>query len=66
MQAMQDGLPYAEARAMATAEDSARQTAQREHPAQDLPSFGDMMQRLDQVGVASWCPTHGPPSTADF
>ena len=49
MQAMRDGLPYAEARAMASAEDSARQTAQRDHSAQDLPPFGDMMQRLDQV-----------------
>ena len=55
MQAMRDGLPYAEARAMASAEDSARQTAQREHPAQDLPPFGDMMQRLDQV-----CMHHSP------
>lgn len=50
MQAMRDGVSYAEARAIANAEDAARRAAQdgNEMP-QSVPAFREMMQRLDRV-----------------
>ena len=50
LQAMREGLTYAEARMVANAEDSARTAAQADNGMpQSVPPFREMMQRLDRV-----------------
>ena len=50
LQAMREGLTYAEARTVANAEDSARTAAQAGNGVpQSVPPFREMMQRLDRV-----------------
>ena len=52
---MRDGVSYAEARAIANAEDAARRAAQAGNDMpQSVPPFREMMQRLDGVLPHLW------------